>query len=49
VGFVAQDVQVLVPEFVHESPSGTLSMDYGKITALLVCAWQQADEAAAQL
>jgi hypothetical protein len=43
IGFVAQEVQAIVPEFVYTSPDGTMSMDYGKITALLVAAWQKAD------
>jgi hypothetical protein len=44
IGFVAQEVQAIVPEFVYTSPDGTMSMDYGKITALLVAAWQHAHD-----
>jgi hypothetical protein len=44
VGFIAQDVRVLLPELVHEAANGFLSMDYGKITAALVAAWQHADD-----
>jgi hypothetical protein len=45
IGFIAQEVQDVVPEFVHTSDDGVLSMDYGKITALLVSTWQSADSA----
>jgi hypothetical protein len=43
IGFIAQEVQMIVPEFVHTSEDGMLSMDYGKITSVLLAAWQHAD------
>jgi hypothetical protein len=43
IGFIAQDVNDIVPEFVHTDEDGTMSIDYGKITAILVAAWQHND------
>ncbi len=36
IGFIAQDVQKVVPEVVHSTKKGFLSVAYDKITALLV-------------
>ncbi|MFH1688227.1 MAG: tail fiber domain-containing protein [bacterium] len=36
VGFIAQEVQEVVPEIVQEHADGTLSVDYGRLTPLLV-------------
>ncbi|HOP06479.1 MAG TPA: tail fiber domain-containing protein [candidate division Zixibacteria bacterium] len=36
VGFIAQEVQQVVPEIVQEHADGTLSVDYGRLTPLLV-------------
>ncbi len=36
LGFIAQEVQQVVPEIVSEGEDGYLSMDYGKLTPLLV-------------
>lgn len=36
VGFIAQDVQTVLPELVHADDVGYLSVDYGKMTPVLV-------------
>lgn len=36
VGFIAQDVQAVLPELVHADDAGYLSVDYGKMTPVLV-------------
>ena len=36
VGFVAQDMQKVVPEVVYGSGDGNLGIDYSKITSVLV-------------
>ena len=38
VGFIAQELQEVLPEAVHEDKSGYLSVDYGKVTPLLLMA-----------
>ena len=41
VGFIAQEVQEVIPEVVVEHDDGLLSMDYSRITAHLVKAMQE--------
>jgi hypothetical protein len=36
VGVIAQEVQQLLPEVVRTDESGFLSVDYGKLTAILI-------------
>ncbi len=36
LGFIAQEVETVVPEIVHTNAEGFKSLDYGKMTALLV-------------
>ncbi len=36
VGFIAQEVREVMPEVVQEHSDGTLSLDYGRLTPLLV-------------
>lgn len=36
IGVLAQDIQEVLPEVVVENNEGILSVDYGKITALLI-------------
>ncbi len=36
VGFIAQEVQEVIPEVVQKHSDGTLSVDYGRLTPLLV-------------
>jgi hypothetical protein len=44
VGFIAQEMQEIVPEAVSGEPEGDemMSMDYGRITPVLVAALQDA-------
>jgi hypothetical protein len=43
-GFIAQEMQIIVPESVHGDPEGEtmMSMDYGRITPVIVAALQDA-------
>ena len=41
LGFIAQEVQLLFPEVVNESPQGTLYLDYVALIPLLVKALQE--------
>ena len=41
IGFIAQEVQELVPEVVNPSSDGILSLDYSKLTAVLAKAVQE--------
>jgi hypothetical protein len=36
IGVIAQEVEAILPELVHEDPSGQLSVAYGNITGLLI-------------
>jgi hypothetical protein len=36
VGFIAQEVQEVIPEAVHPRPDGFLAVDYNRIIPLLV-------------
>ncbi len=36
IGFIAQDVEKVLPELVHTGDSGSKSVEYANITALLV-------------
>jgi hypothetical protein len=36
IGFIAQEVQAVIPEVIGENNDGTLSLDYPKLTSLLV-------------
>ena len=36
MGLIAQDVQKVIPEVVHSDENGTLSINYAKLTALLI-------------
>ena len=36
IGLIAQEVQEVVPEVIGENSDGTLSLDYPKLTALLI-------------
>ncbi|MFI5168157.1 MAG: tail fiber domain-containing protein, partial [Thermoanaerobaculales bacterium] len=36
IGFIAQEVEAVLPEVVHVEADGYRSMDYAKLTALLV-------------
>jgi hypothetical protein len=36
VGVIAQEVQKVAPEFVHEGQDGTLSIDYGRLALAIV-------------
>ena len=40
LGFVAQEVREVIPEFVREKEDGTLAMSYGNVTATLTAALQ---------
>jgi hypothetical protein len=35
IGFIAQDIQQVVPEIVHQMPNGYLGVETGQVTALL--------------
>lgn len=41
IGFIAQEVQPIVPEVIFQNDTGALSMDYGRMVALLVEAMKQ--------
>jgi len=41
VGFIAQEVQPIVPEVIRENPDKTLSLDYAKLVAVLTSAIQE--------
>jgi trimeric autotransporter adhesin len=41
IGFIAQDVEKIVPELVTTAPSGLKSVDYARVSALLVNAIKQ--------
>ena len=43
-GFVAQEVQKVLPEVVHLNPDGYLSLAYGNISALIVQALKEVIE-----
>ena len=49
IGFIAQDVEKIVPEIVTTDSNGFKSLDYGKITPLLVNAIHQQQEQMASL
>jgi hypothetical protein len=50
VGFIAQELQQIVPEVVHEHPSnGLLSVSYGNLVALLVEAVKELSREVAEL
>lgn len=49
VGFIAQDVQGVVPSAVQERQNGTLAVDYGKLIAPLVAAIQEQQKQIADL
>ena len=51
VGFIAQEMQEIVPEAVSGTPDGEemMSMDYGRITPVLVAALQDAHKKIAEL
>lgn len=38
VGFIAQEVQQVIPELVHMSEAGVMSVEYGKLVAVLLVA-----------
>lgn len=40
IGFIAQEVQDIVPSVVHEDRNGMLSVEYGKLVTLLLCVVQ---------
>ncbi len=46
IGFIAQDVQEVVPELVSSTPEGYLTIDYSKFTPLLVDAIHELDRKA---
>jgi len=41
IGLIAQDVEPLLPELVHESEDGYKSIDYARLTAVLVEAMKE--------
>lgn len=44
LGFIAQEVQLVTPEFIEvEHTSGLLALDYGKLTSVLTAGWQDHD------
>jgi endosialidase-like protein len=43
IGFIAQDVEKIVPELVTTAPSGLKSVDYARVSALLVNAIKELD------
>ena len=42
IGFIAQEVEPLIPEVIGKNHIGKLSVDYPKITAVLIKALQEA-------
>jgi len=42
IGFIAQEVETVVPEVVRANADGTLALDYSKLTATLTSALQEA-------
>ena len=42
IGFIAQEVQPLVPEVIGANNDGTLTIDYPKLTAVLTKGMQEA-------
>ena len=42
IGFIAQEVEPLIPEVIGKNHNGKLSVDYPKITAVLTKALQEA-------
>lgn len=44
IGLLAQQVQAVAPEVVSEAPDGTLAMDYGRLTPILLKAIQELAE-----
>ena len=49
IGFIAQEVQEILPEAVGLSAAGTLTVGYGKVSALLVEAFKEQQEEIKQL
>ena len=43
-GFIAQEVQKILPELVHRRTDGLLSMDYTSLIAFLVKGWQEQEK-----
>lgn len=41
IGLIAQDVQKYLPEVVGENGDGTLSLDYGRLSVVLIGAVQE--------
>ena len=49
IGFIAQEMQELMPEAVSTGDDDMMSMDYGRITPILVSALQDAHRKIEQL
>jgi hypothetical protein len=44
IGFIAQEIQPLFPEIINEDPNGFLSLDYSKMTPILLQAIKEQQE-----
>lgn len=49
IGLIAQTTQEVIPELVHETTDGTLSVDYSKLVVILTKAIQEQQEMIAEL